>query len=100
MLIDRRLPRQEFFDGQRVAGAGFLERKQSAAHGSDYFRLTADNPAFCARRRQVSDRQRTAIGPDHILDPRAVGFGHFNSLELLTNLRPAYRLRLKIWLSV
>ena len=29
VLVDRILPGQEFFDGKRVAGAGFLERKQA-----------------------------------------------------------------------
>ena len=85
MLIDRCLPGQEFLDGQRVARAGLFEREQAAADSRDHFRFAADDPALRARRRQIRNGQRTAIWPDHILDPRAVGFGHRNSLELLTN---------------
>src|SRR5436190_24245386 len=76
VLVDRILPGEEFLDRQRVAAAGFLERQQAAAHSGDHFRLAADDPALGARRRQVGDRQRTAIGPDYILHPRAVGLVH------------------------
>jgi len=44
MLIDGKLPGQEFVDGQRVAAAGLLEGEQAAAHGGNDFGLTANNP--------------------------------------------------------
>ena len=40
MLVDGVLPGQEFFDGQRVAAAGFLQREETAAYSSDNFGLT------------------------------------------------------------
>src|SRR3974390_3109157 len=73
VLIDRILPGQEFFDRERVACARFFQRQQAPANGRNDLRLAPDDPAFWGRRRQVRDRQRTAIWPDHIFDPRAVG---------------------------
>jgi hypothetical protein len=70
---------QELFDRQRVAGARLFKRKQPAAHGSDYFRLAANNPTLGSRSGQIRNRQRGSVGPDDILDPRAMGFGHSNS---------------------
>jgi len=46
VLIDGKLPGQEFVDGQRVAAAGLLEGEQTAANRSDDLGLTADNPPF------------------------------------------------------
>jgi hypothetical protein len=53
MLIDRKLPGQEFIDGQRVAAAGLLEGEQAAAHGGNDFGLTANNPPFGPGRGQI-----------------------------------------------
>jgi hypothetical protein len=55
MLIDRELPGKEFVDGQRVAAAGFLERKQAAADRGNDFGLTANDPPFGPGRGQVGD---------------------------------------------
>jgi hypothetical protein len=46
MLIDGKLPRQEFVDRQRIPAAGFLEGEQATAHRCDDFGLAADNPPF------------------------------------------------------
>ena len=78
------LPGQEFVDRQRVAAAGLFERKQAAANGSDDLGLAANDPALGAGRGQIRDRQRTAVRPDDVLDPRAMGFGH----GVLTNSQP------------
>ncbi len=50
MLVDGELPGQEFVDRQRVAAAGFLQRKQATADGGDDFRLAANDPALGSRR--------------------------------------------------
>jgi hypothetical protein len=44
MLVDRKLPGQEFVDGQGVAAAGLLEGEQAAANRGDDFSLAADDP--------------------------------------------------------
>jgi hypothetical protein len=96
VLVDGDLPAQEFLRGQRVALTGFLEAQQAAANGGDNLRLAADDPTAGAGWRQVGNRQGTAVGPDDILDPRAVGFGHdtltqkFN--DLVENMCKASRL--------
>jgi hypothetical protein len=46
MLIDGKLPGEEFVDGQRVAAASLLEGEQAAADRGNDFGLTADNPPF------------------------------------------------------
>ncbi len=76
MLVDGQLPAEEFLGGQRVALAGLLKAEQTAANGSDNFGFATDDPAAGAGGRQVGNRQGTAIGPNDILDPWAVGFGH------------------------
>jgi hypothetical protein len=53
MLVDGKLPGQEFIDGQGVPAAGFLERQQAAANRSNNFGLTANNPPFGAGRGQI-----------------------------------------------
>src|SRR5476651_2664919 len=83
MLVDGGLPGEEFLDRQCVTGASFFEGQQATAHGRNHLSLAADDPALCARRGQIRNRERTAVRPDHILDPRAMGFGHSYSLELL-----------------
>jgi hypothetical protein len=55
MLIDGKLPGQEFVDRQRIAAAGFLEGKQAATDRGDDFGLAADHPPFGAWRGQVSN---------------------------------------------
>src|SRR3954466_8716130 len=76
VLIDRMLPAEEFLGGQRITLAGFVEAEESAANRRDHLRLAPNDPAAGAGRRKVCNRQRTAVRPDHIFDPRAVGFGH------------------------
>ncbi len=76
MLVDGQLPAEELLGGQRVALAGFLKAEKSTANGGNDFGLAADNPATGAGGRQVGNRQGTAIRPNDILDPWAVGFGH------------------------
>jgi len=56
VLVDRVLPGEEFFDRQRIATAGLLEGKESAAHGSDNLGLAPDDPTLRTRCRQVGDR--------------------------------------------
>jgi hypothetical protein len=53
VLVDGKLPGQEFIDGQGVAAACLLEREQAAANRSDNFGLAADNPPFGAGRGQI-----------------------------------------------
>jgi hypothetical protein len=53
MLIDGKLPGQEFVDGQRVAAAGLLKGEQTAADCGNDFGLTADNPPFGPGRGQI-----------------------------------------------
>src|SRR4051794_1325591 len=84
VLVDGELPGQEFVDGQRVAAAGFLQRQQTAADGGNDFRLAPDHPAFGAGCRQIRDRQWTAVRPDDVFYPRAMGFCH----GVLTNSQP------------
>jgi hypothetical protein len=55
MLIDGKLPGQEFVDRQRVAAARFFEGKQAAPDCGDDFGLAADHPPFGAWRGQVSN---------------------------------------------
>jgi hypothetical protein len=53
MLIDRKLPRQEFVDRQRVAAASLLQGEQAAANRGNDFRLAAYHPPFGSGRGQV-----------------------------------------------
>ena len=50
MLIDRKLPRQEFVDRQGITAAGFLKGEQAATNGSDNFGLAANDPPLGAGR--------------------------------------------------
>src|SRR4051795_3999035 len=76
VLVDRLLPAQELLGRERVALAGLLEAEQAAADGRHYLGLAPDDPSARIRWRKVGDRQRTSVRPDHILDPRPIGFGH------------------------
>jgi len=53
VLVDGKLPGQEFVDGQRVAAASLLEGKQAATHRGNDFGLTANNPPFGPGRGQI-----------------------------------------------
>jgi hypothetical protein len=53
MLVDGKLPGQEFVDRQRVAAAGLLKGEQAAADRGNDFGLTADNPPFGPGRGQI-----------------------------------------------
>jgi hypothetical protein len=46
VAIDRRLPSEEFLDGERVAAACLYERQEPAANGCNDFGLAANNPAL------------------------------------------------------
>src|SRR5258706_13833782 len=76
VAIDRILPGEEFLDRQRIAAASFFERQQAATHGRNDFGLATDHPAIGTERREVRKRERATVGPDDILDPRAMGLGH------------------------
>jgi hypothetical protein len=55
MLIDGKLPGQEFVDRQGITAAGFLEGEQASADRCNDLGLAADDPPFSAGRRQVSN---------------------------------------------
>src|SRR4029079_9261994 len=55
MLIDGKLPGQEFVDRQRIAAAGFLEGEQASADRCNDFGLAADDPPFGSRRGEVGN---------------------------------------------
>jgi hypothetical protein len=55
VLIDGKLPGQEFVDRQRVAAAGFLEGKQAASDRCNDLGLAADDPPFGTGRGQVGN---------------------------------------------
>src|SRR3989442_11710569 len=76
MLVDRILPGEEFLDRERVAAAGFLERKQPPPHGGNDLGLAPDDPALGARCGQIGDGQRAAIRPDDVFGPRSKGLAH------------------------
>ena len=82
MPVDRVLPGEEFLDREGITAAGFLERQQPAAHGRNDLGLATDHPALGAWRREVRNGERTTVGPDDILDPRAMGLGHWYSHAL------------------
>lgn len=103
VLVNRGLPGEEFLDGQRIPRAGLFKRQKAPTHGGDHLRLSADDPALGRCRRQIRNRQRTTIGPDHILDPRAMGFVHWYTHKTRLDwqlLRKSYKPRLKICLSM
>src|SRR5215203_2864302 len=70
VLVDGLLPAQEFFGRQRVALARFLETEEAAPDRGDDFRLAADHPATGVGGGKVRNRQRAAVWPDDIFDPR------------------------------
>jgi hypothetical protein len=84
VLIDGKLPGQELVDSQRISAAGFLEGQQAAANRGNDFRLATDDPSLGSGCWQIRDCQRTAVGPDDVFHPRAMGFCH----GVLTNSQP------------
>jgi hypothetical protein len=56
VLVDGKLPGEEFVDRQRVAAAGLLKGEQTAAYGGNDFGLAADNPPFGPGRGQIRNR--------------------------------------------
>jgi hypothetical protein len=84
MLVDGKLPGQEFVDGQRITATGFLEGKQAAANRGNDFGLATDNPSLGSGCWQIRNGQGTAVGPDDVFYPRAVGLCH----GVLTNSQP------------
>jgi hypothetical protein len=84
VLIDGKLPGQEFIDRQGVAAAGLLKGEQTTADGGNDFGFTANNPPFGSGCRQIRDCQGTAVRPDDVFYPRAMGFCH----GVLTNSQP------------
>src|SRR4029077_17459705 len=76
VTVDRILPGEEFLDGQRVTRARLFERQKPATNRGHHLRLAADDPPSRAGCRQVGDRQGATVGPDDILHPRAMRFGH------------------------
>jgi hypothetical protein len=46
VLVDGKLPREEFVDGQRITAASFLKGQQAAANRSNDFRLATDDPSL------------------------------------------------------
>jgi hypothetical protein len=56
VLIDGKLPGEEFVDGQRVTAASFLEGKQAAADRGNDFGLATDNPSLGPGCGQICDR--------------------------------------------
>src|SRR2546421_11228304 len=76
VAVDRILPGEEFLDGQRVTRTPLFERQKSATNRGHHLRLAADDPSSGAGCRQIGDGQGAGVGPDDILHPRAMRFGH------------------------
>ena len=57
-LVDRLLPGTEFIDGQRVAAACLLERKQTTANRGYNLGFATRHPTLRSRWWQIGDRQR------------------------------------------
>jgi hypothetical protein len=55
VLIDRKLPGQEFVDRQGITAAGFLEGEQAASDRCNDLGLAADDPPFGTGRGQVGN---------------------------------------------
>jgi hypothetical protein len=56
MLVDGKLPGEEFVDSQGVTAAGLLKREQPAADCGNDFGLTANDPPFSSGRGQIRNR--------------------------------------------
>ena len=99
VLVDRILPGEEFLDGERVTAARLFQRKKSAADRGNDFCLAANDPTFRSRCRQIGDRQGRTVWPDDVLDPRAMGLGHWRHSQTRHYRTGPYAPRLKICLS-
>src|ERR1700730_984265 len=93
VAVDRILPGEKFLDGQRISAAGLFRR--------NHLPPAANPPALGSRRREIGDRKRTSVGPDDVLHPRAVGFGHvtlthWEYRRYQTNSCEIYPVQLKI----
>lgn len=66
MLLDRGLPRQELFDRQQITAACFFKGQQNTAHRRNHLSLAPDDPTLSAGRRQIGNRQRAAVRPEHV----------------------------------
>ncbi len=86
VIVDRRLPGQEFLNGERIALTGFLQAQQATAHRCDNFRLATDHPTARIGRGQISNRQRAAIRADDIFHSWTYHFGHWHSLHKLKTI--------------
>jgi hypothetical protein len=84
VLIDGKLPGKELVDRQRVAASSLLKGEQAAADCGNDFSLTANHPPFGPGRGQIRNCKRTAVRPDDVFYPRAMGFCH----GVLTNSQP------------
>ena len=73
VLVDAGLPREKFIGREHITTAGFLKREQPTANCRNYLSLAPDDPAFCTRRGQIGNRQRTAVRPDHVFWPWSNG---------------------------
>ena len=56
MLIDGKLPGEEFVDSQGVTAAGLLEGEQAAADCGNDFGFTANDPPFGSGRGKIRNR--------------------------------------------
>jgi hypothetical protein len=56
VLVDRKLPGEEFIDRQRIAAAGFLKGEKATAHSGDDLSFAADDPPFGSGRGQIRNR--------------------------------------------
>ena len=94
MAVDRILPGEKFLDRQRVTRARLFERQKAATNRGHHLRLATDDPAPRAGRRLIGDGQGATVGPDDILHPRAMRFGHWytHTRELILRGRVAVRI--------
>jgi hypothetical protein len=56
MLVDGKLPGQEFVDGQRIAAASLLKGEQAAANRRNDFGLATDDPSLGSGCGQIRNR--------------------------------------------
>jgi hypothetical protein len=56
VLVDGKLPGEEFVDGQRVTAASLLKGEQAAANSRNDFGLATDDPSLGSGCRQIRNR--------------------------------------------
>ncbi|GAB5376348.1 MAG: hypothetical protein AcusKO_28100 [Acuticoccus sp.] len=76
MPVDQRVPAEKFLDRQRITVARLVDGQEAATHGRNHFGLAADHPALGIGRRQISQRERSAVGTDDIAVTGLRIFGH------------------------